>query len=137
MPANAFAHVFKYISCLRLSLGHDELRLQVGLDVGLPHRVVKVQVQGALTGHAAVAVAAASFTVGQPVVVGSALVPPGLSAQPLLLHQQLQAFNLTAGGAILSLADTVTGRFAHVDLALALHQWMETRRGAAGAAGGH
>lgn len=87
--------------------GHDKLRLQVSLDVWFPHRIVKVQVQGAFTGHAAVAVAASGFSVGQP-LIGSALVPPGLPAQALLLHQQLQAFNLTAGCTVLSLTDTVT-----------------------------
>lgn len=89
--------------------GHDELRLQVGLDVGLPHWIIKVQVQGALAGHAAVAVAAASFAVWQP-LIRSALVSPGLSAQALLLHQQLQAFHLTAGCTVLSLTYTVTWR---------------------------
>lgn len=117
-------------------LGHDELGLEVGLDVGLPHRVFKVQVQGAFAGHAAVAVAAPGLAVGQP-VVGSALVPPSLPAQPLLLHQQLQPLHLTASGAVLRLTQPVTGRLTHVDLALALHQRMQGRWGAAAAAGGH
>lgn len=89
--------------------GHDELGLQVGLDVRLPHRVVEVQVQGALAGHAAVAVAAPGLPVGQP-LVGGALVPPRLPAQPLLLHQQLQALHLAARGAVLVLAHVVTCR---------------------------
>lgn len=89
--------------------GHDKLRLQVGLDVWFPHRVVEVQVQGALAGHAAVAVAASGFPVGQP-LVGSALVPPGLPAQALLLHQQLQALHFAACGAVLVLTHVVTWR---------------------------
>lgn len=87
--------------------GHDELRLQVCLNVGLPHRVVKVQVQGALAGHAAVAVAAPGLPVGQP-LIGSALVPSGLPAQTLLLHQQLQALHLAASCTVLGLTNTVT-----------------------------
>ena len=89
--------------------GHDELRLQISLDVWFPHRVVKVQVQGALAGNAAVAVAAAGLAVGQPLIRG-ALVPPGLPAQTLLLHQQLQALHLAAGRTVLGLTQTVTWR---------------------------
>lgn len=33
--------------------------------------------------------------------------------------------------------ESLTGGFAHADLALALHQWMKSRWRAAGAAGGH
>lgn len=91
----------------RPSSGHNELGLQIGLDVWLPHRIVKVQVQGALAGHAAVAVAASSFAVGEP-LVRSALVPPGLPAQALLLHQQLEALHFAARGAVLVLAHVVT-----------------------------
>lgn len=127
----AFLHVFESDGS-----GHDELGLQVGLDVGLPHRVVKIQVQGALAGHAAVAVAAAGLAVRQPLIRG-ALVPPGLPAQTLLLHQQLQTLHLTAGRTVLGLADTVTRGFAHANLTLALHQWMKSRRRSAGAACGH
>lgn len=116
--------------------GHDELGLEVRLDVGLPHRVVEVQVQGALAGHAAVAVGAAGLAVGHP-VVGGPLVPPGLPAQPLLLHQQLQALHLAAGRAVLRLTKWVTRGLAHADLTLALHQRVEGRRWAASAAGGH
>lgn len=89
------------------SSGHDELGLQVSLDVGLPHRVVKVQVHGALAGDAAVAVAASGLAVGQP-LIRSALVPPGLPANTLLLHQQLQAFHLAASCTVLGLTDAVT-----------------------------
>lgn len=87
--------------------GHHKLGLQVGLDVGLPHRVVKVQIQGALAGHAAVAVATSSLAVRQP-LIGSSLVPPGLPAQTLLLHQQLQTFHLAAGCTVLGLTHAVT-----------------------------
>lgn len=118
------------------SSGHDELGLQVSLDVGLPHRVVKVQVHGALAGHAAVAVAASGLAVGQP-LIRSALVPPGLPANTLLLHQQLQAFHLAASCTVLGLTDAVTRGFAHADLTLALHQRMKGRRRVARAAGGH
>lgn len=45
------------------SSGHDVLSLHVGFDVRFPDGVVEVQVQGAFTGHAAVAVAAASLPV--------------------------------------------------------------------------
>lgn len=86
---------------------HDELRLQVCLYVRFPHRILKVQIQRALAGHAAVAVAAPGLAVGQP-LVGSTLVPPGLPAQTLLLHQQLQAFHLTACRTVFGLTHAVT-----------------------------
>lgn len=87
--------------------GHDELGLQVSLYIGLPHWIVKVQVQGALAGHAAVAIAASRLAVGQP-LIRSPLVPPGLPAQTLLLHQELQTFHLTPGCAVLCLTYTIT-----------------------------
>lgn len=87
--------------------GHDELGLQVSLYIGLPHGIVKVQVQGALAGHAAVAIAASRLAVGQP-LIRSPLVPPGLPAQTLLLHQELQTFHLTPGCAVLCLTYTIT-----------------------------
>lgn len=111
--------------------GHDELGLQVSLYIGLPHGIVKVQVQGALAGHAAVAIAASRLAVGQP-LIRSPLVPPGLPAQTLLLHQELQTFHLTPGCAVLCLTYTITRGFAHANLALALHKWMQSWRRAAG-----
>lgn len=125
-----------FLNILNPDLGHDELGLQVGLDIGLPHRVFKVQVQGAFAGHAAVAVAAAGLAIGQP-LVGPALVPSSLPAKPLLLHQQLQPLHLTASGTVLCLTQPVTRRLTHVYLALALHQRMQGWRGAAAGAGGH
>lgn len=140
LPSRSLCKVSQSLACIEDTkiqiLGHDELGLEVGLDVGLPHRVFKVQVQGAFAGHAAVAVAAPGLAVGQP-LVGPALVPPGLPAQPLLLHQQLQPLHLAASGPVLRLTQPVTRRLTHVDLALALHQRMQGRRGAAAAAGGH
>lgn len=125
-----------FLKILNPDLGHDKLGLQVGLDVGLPHRVFKVQVQGAFAGHAAVAVAAAGLAIGQP-LVGPTLVPSSLPAKPLLLHQQLQPLHLTASGTVLCLTQPVTGRLTHVYLALALHQRVQGWRGAAAGAGGH
>lgn len=89
--------------------GHDKLGLQVGLHIGLPHRIVKVQVQGALAGHAAVAVTASGLAVRQP-LIRSPLVPPGLPAQTLLLHQELQTFHLTPGCAVLGLTNAIAWR---------------------------
>lgn len=94
---------------LCFALGHNVLRLHVRLDVGFPHRVLEVQVQGALAGHTAVTVAATRLAVGQP-VVGCARVPPGLPTQTLLLHQQLQALHLAARRPVLRLTHTLACR---------------------------
>lgn len=85
---------------------HHELRLHVGFDVGLPHRVLEVQVEGAVARHAAVAVAAPRLAVGQP-GVGGARVSPRLPSQALLLHQQLQLLHLAARGPVLRLPQPV------------------------------
>lgn len=104
--------------------GHDEFGFHVCLDVGLPHRVLKVKVQGALTGHTAVAVAPSGLAVGEPVVRG-ARVPASLPAQTLLLHEKLQPFHLAARGPVLRLTHSITGRLAHAERALALYKRVE------------
>lgn len=86
--------------------GHDEFWFHVGLDVGLPHGVLKVEVQGALAGHTAVAVAPSRLAVGEPVVRG-ARVPASLPAQALLLHEKLQPLHLAARGPVLRLTQSI------------------------------
>lgn len=114
-------------------LRHHELRLHVGVHFRLPHRVLKVEAQargfaGAAASRTAAAVTAAGLSGRRP-VIRAAGIPPGLSAQPLLLQQELQPLHLAARGPVLCLPEAVPRGLAHADLALALEQGGRRHRG--------